>query len=292
MFSIEVPPLRWVCKKIARKSMAMVSEYSGMLTLSREFSSEPRVRVLTYHRFGDCPYDPFCVSADYFEQQMAFLAEHNLAISLEEFEKYLKGELTLKKDAVLITVDDGFQSLNKIALPILKKYALSAVAFITPTLIQEKGVVISHSDGLLEPYMDWQEVSKLAENNVAIGSHAWTHRSLGMLSEESVMEEAVLSRQALEDRLSQPVTSFAYPFGTKADFSDKTAEIIKEAGYSCAFTSQHGAAIRHINPYDLPRVKVEGGEALWVFRSLVKGGLDAWRLIDQTLWRLQANRNV
>ena len=38
----------------------------------------------------------------------------------------------------------------------------------------------------------------------------------------------------------------------------------------------------------LPRVKVEGGERMWMFRLLVRGGLDAWSLADRTLWRLQA----
>ncbi len=289
---MEVPPLRWSCKKIARKSMALGSQYSGSLAVAGLLSRQSGVRVLTYHRFGDCPYDPFCVSAEYFEQQMAFLAANKLAISLGEFEKYLQGELSLSKDAVLVTVDDGFQSMLKIALPVLKKYALPAVAFITPSLIQEVSSASGLSAGQPEPYMNWDEIRDLASNSVAIGSHAWTHRSLGILDEDEVMQEAVLSRQALEDRLSSKVTSFAYPFGTKADFNQRTARILEQAGYSCAFTSQHGSVKKQSDPYDLSRVKVEGGEALWVFRSLVKGGLDAWRVIDQTLWRLQASGNA
>jgi peptidoglycan/xylan/chitin deacetylase (PgdA/CDA1 family) len=289
---VDVPPFRWFCKKIARKSMALGSQYSGSLALAGYLSREPGVRVLTYHRFGDSPYDPFCVSAKHFEQQMAFIAKNHLAISFTDFEKHLKGELRLSKEAVLVTVDDGFQSLYKIALPILKKYAIPAVAFVTPSLIHDAVSMNRLSAGQPEPYMDWEEVIDLANNNVVIGSHAWTHRSLGTLDDNEVMEEAVLSRQALESKLSRPVTSFAYPFGTKADFNTKTFRILEEAGYICAFTSQHGAIKKQLNPYDLPRVKVEGGEAIWVFRSLVKGGLDAWRLIDQTLWRLQANRNA
>lgn len=285
---MEVPPLRWSCKKIARKSMALGSQYSGSLALAGWLSREATVRVLTYHRFGNLSYDPFCVSQEYFTQQMAYLAKHDLAISLEEFEQYLKGELSLSKDSVLVTIDDGFQSLYSIALPILKQFGIPAVAFITPSLIPETGAVNALAKDQPEPYMDWNEIRQLQNNNVTIGSHAWTHRSLGTLGADEIREEAVRSRQALEDELSQPVTSLAYPFGTRADFNNTTVKILEQAGYNCAFTSQHGASRKPFSPYELPRVKVEGGEAMWVFRSLLKGGLDAWRLFDQTLWRLQA----
>lgn len=288
---VEAPPLRWFCKKIARKSLALGTQYSGSLAIAGLLSREPGVRVLTYHRFGNKPYDPFCVSVTHFEQQMAYLAEHDIAISLAEFESYLKGESRLSENRVLVTIDDGYQSVFNAALPVLENYAIPAVAFITPSLIQDKNNPAVMPAVQHEHYMNWDEVTMLANNNVAIGSHSWTHRSLGALDENEVMEEAVLSRQSLEDRLSRPVTSFAYPFGTRADFNDRTVRVLEKAGYNCAFTSQHGAVKSRQDAYDLPRVKVEGGEAVWVFRSLVKGGLDAWRVIDQTLWRLQANSN-
>lgn len=292
MITMQFPPLRWTCKKIARKSMALCTRYSGSLAVSSFLSAQPVVRVLTYHRFGESEYDPFCVSARHFEQQMAYLAEHKLAISYADFENYLEGKLSLSRNVVLVTVDDGFQSLHSIALPILKQHAIPAVAFVTPGLIRDAGVLPGQPGTQPEPYLDWEEIMVLADNNIAIGSHSLTHQSLGSLDENEVIEEAVQSRRVLENRLSRPVHTFAYPFGTKADFNDQTARILREAGYSCAFTSQHGAVNEQLNPYMLPRVKVEGGEAIWVFRSLVKGGLDAWRLIDQSLWRLQANRNA
>ena len=37
-------------------------------------------------------------------------------------------------------------------------------------------------------------------------------------------------------------------------------------------------------------VKVEGGDASWMFRLAATGGMDAWRLVDDNLWRLQRVR--
>jgi hypothetical protein len=108
------------------------------------------------------------------------------------------------------------------------------------------------------------------------------------MSAEEAREEAGRSRTVLEDHLGAPVTSFAYPFGTRTDFNTTTAAILRRCGYTCAFTSQHGAIRAGSEPFRLPRIKVEGGEPLWMFRRLVRGGLDGWRWIDRALWRLQA----
>jgi hypothetical protein len=70
-----------------------------------------------------------------------------------------------------------------------------------------------------------------------------------------------------------------------------TADILKDNGYTYAFTSQHGTIGEGLDPYALPRIKVEGGERLWLFRLLLRGGLDAWRFVDHTLWKIQARRH-
>lgn len=270
--------------------MALGSCATGYVPVSILGRGDPKVRVLTYHRFGTAVRDPFCVSPSEFEAQVAYLADRKLVISLAEFENFLAGKETLPHGAVLLTVDDGFRSLYTTALPILKHYGVPAVAFVSPGLIGSRGTVSQefYSDPP-ENFLDWDQLGVLANSNVAIGSHAWTHRSLARLAPSEVVDEAVRSRDALEAKLGTQVGSFAYPFGTRADFSDTTADILKQSGYRCAFTSQHGPVRSGMEPFSLPRVKVEGGEGLWLFRLLVRGGLDGWRWVDKTLWRIQAS---
>jgi hypothetical protein len=59
------------------------------------------------------------------------------------------------------------------------------------------------------------------------------------------------------------------------------------AGYSTVFIAQHGTLRRGADLARLPRVKVEGGDPLWLFRWLCRGGMDGWKLFDDTLWKLQ-----
>jgi hypothetical protein len=130
---------------------------------------------------------------------------------------------------------------------------------------------------------------------MAVGSHAFSHRSLGKMPVEEARDEAKRSRERLEAEIGRPVLSFAYPFGTHGDFSPETDRGLADAGYRIAFHSQHGA----VRPGDLreggvfaslPRVKVEGGEGLWMFKLLAAGAMDGWRVVDRNLWRMQRVR--
>jgi peptidoglycan/xylan/chitin deacetylase (PgdA/CDA1 family) len=280
-------PLRWQIKKLTRKSMALGSWATGYIAAANA-CSEPVVRVLTYHRFGQVDCDPFCVDPSDFEEQMGYLADRRLAVSLAEFEEFVSGKTNLRPGSVMVTIDDGFRSLYTTALPILRHYAIPAVAFITTGLVRTgdvKSVVTPES----EDYLTWDELAVLLKSDVTIGSHGWTHKSFGNMSDPEIEEQAALSLKVLEQRLECPIKTFAYPFGRHVDFNARTAAILRRTGYHCAFTSQHGPIRSGMEPFCLPRIKVEGGEALWLFRLLVRGGMDNWRWIDRALWQWQAS---
>jgi peptidoglycan/xylan/chitin deacetylase (PgdA/CDA1 family) len=283
--------LRWMLKKVSRTAVARGSSLlADALPRGLAATSRP-VRALTYHRFGLSPRDPFCVSAEAFAAQMQELAKRGLAVSLAQLKSFLAGEVELPRDAVLVTVDDGFQSLRSVALPILRHFAIPAVAFVSAGLVRtQTGKGPIHADP--EQYLSWRDLELLVQHGVSIQSHGLTHRSLGRLALREARIELVRSRHLLQGRLGLPVDAFAYPFGTRADFNPAIARLVSEAGYQIAFTSQHGAIQRDGDLHTLPRTKVESGETVETFVSLVQGGLDAWRWIDRGLWRLQASRGA
>jgi peptidoglycan/xylan/chitin deacetylase (PgdA/CDA1 family) len=279
------PRVRWYLKKMARAGLAVST--GGWSSRNRRGGSagSPQLRVLMYHRFGNTPYDPFSVSLRDFEAQLAWLEERRLAVSLAQVEEFLAGTRTLPRGAVLITVDDGLQSLYTGALPLLRRYRIPAVAFVCAGLIE----AAYDETGLPERPVTWKQIAELRAAGVAIGSHAWTHRSLGRMPAAEMRDEAERSRRVLEQRIGVPVTAFAYPFGTRADYNATAAQIVRECGYTSAFTAQHGAVHPGLDRFTLPRVKVEGGEPWWMFALLCRGGLDGWKWVDRTLWRLQAS---
>jgi peptidoglycan/xylan/chitin deacetylase (PgdA/CDA1 family) len=271
---------RWVIKKSARYVAVLGSWLSGSLALRRALGRGPTVRVLTYHRFGDAHRDPWCVSAEQFEAQIKWLAEQGLAVSLDDIERFVRGEAPLKNGAVLVTMDDGFSSWLHIAAPILQKYRVPAVAYITTSFVGT-----THVSG--EPYMTWDEVKQLRAAGLTIGSHAHTHRSVAKLPPAEAQNEGRRSKELLEQHLGEPIHSFAYPFGMRTDESLATAQMLARCGYRTVFIAQHGVIRPGADLVRLPRVKVEGGEPLWMFKLLCRGGMDVWKLVDDTLWKLQ-----
>jgi peptidoglycan/xylan/chitin deacetylase (PgdA/CDA1 family) len=269
---------RWVAKKAARHALAI-----GAWPF-RSSPSASQIRVVTYHRFGDVPFDPFCVTARDFAAQMCWLAEHRLAVSIEDVERFVCSETSLPPGAVLVTIDDGCRSTLTHALPILIEHGIAAVAYVTAG-----GVGGARPSTHSEELLSWRELGRLAEGGVTIGSHGLTHRSLGRMTLDEARVEATRSRELLEQRLGCPVTTFAYPYGTRADYSDATHALLREAGYRTAFTSQHGSLRQGMMPLALPRLKVEGGDASWMFRRICEGCMDGWRHIDRALWRLQVH---
>jgi peptidoglycan/xylan/chitin deacetylase (PgdA/CDA1 family) len=276
-------------KKVARYSVAWGAWGTGWLALRRRCGRGPRVRVLMYHRFREVPYDPFSVSIAAFTRHMEWLARRGLAISLADLQAFLAGQRDLPDGSVLVTVDDGYRDFWSQAVPVLRRLGIPAVAFI-PT-----GEIVSDScegenvgeAGLDDARLSWEEVVALPSQGVTVGSHAWKHHSLGRMGRAQVYFQASQSRKELEARLRSPVVAFAYPFGTRADFNALTREVLREVGYACAFTAQHGAIRAGADPYALPRIKVEGGEGLWMFKLLVRGGLDPWGWVDRLVWRIQ-----
>lgn len=276
--TVSVP--RWLIKKAARTAMVLGSFVTGSLALRKLAGRGPTLRVLTYHRFGDAVRDPWCVSAAMFEQQMRWLAERKLAVSLDQVERFVRGEIDLPDGAVLVTMDDGFSSVLHIAAPIMQRHRIPSVAYVTTGFMGTTSV-----SG--ERYLSWDEVARLPAAGITVGSHAHTHRSIAQLDPQRAREEGLHSKALLEQHLDSSVRSFAYPFGMRPDESPATARMLSDCGYSTIFIAQHGTLRRGADPARLRRVKVEGGEPLWMFKLLCQGGMDAWRLFDDTLWKLQ-----
>lgn len=269
---------RWRIKKAARKAVVLGSFASSSIAV-RRLTGGTRVRAITYHRFGHADRDPWCVVPHAFDEQMRWLAEHKLAVSLDDVLRFARGEIQLASGSVLVTMDDGFSSVLTEAAPVLRRYRIPAVAFITTQAIGDPDA----GKGAGEAFLTWEQVAALSAAGVTIGSHGHTHRSMAKLSLDEVRVEGLQSRQLIEAHLGKGVTSFAYPYGMRNDESPATARILAECGYSTIFISQHGTIDQGVNPLRLPRIKVEAGEPLWMFKLLCEGGMDAWSLADKVL---------
>ena len=102
-----------------------------------------------------------------------------------------------------------------------------------------------------------EEVPELARGGlVEIGAHGLTHARLARLPAEDQRREIAESRRQLEEISGGRVSTFAYPFGGKSDFTERTASIVREEGFSAACAATPGAVREASDPWRLPRFHV------------------------------------
>ena len=268
---------RWLTKKLARHGVALGMMGSGALAAKARLDRAPVVRALMYHRFGDAIRDPWCVDTATFDKQMRWVAERGLAVSLEQLIAFVEGRGSVPKDAVLVTTDDGYRSVLTHMAPVLQCYGIPAVAYVTTSLLGSEDADRTKP----EPYLSWDEAARLPAFGVTLGSHAHTHSSLGQMSLEQVRSEGARSRELLRSRLGVKAESFADPYGMGPEHSQDTRRVLGEVGYSSIFVAMHGAIRQGADPLNLPRIKIEGGEGLPMFKLLCRGALDVWRVFDE-----------
>lgn len=210
------------------------------------------VPVLKYHgidtpNIGD---DTPKVSVENFEKQLAFI--HRMGykvITLEEYVKSVK-EHTRLKNAVVITFDDGYVDNYSNGLPILKKYGFPAAIF----LIEEK---IDKN----QRFLNLKQIKEMEKNGITFGSHTISHRYLpGIKNEGELRSEIFGSKALLEKRLTHKVDYFVYPIG---GFNAQIKELVEEAGYLAAFTTNRGPDKFNRDIYAIRRIKISDRDRYW-----------------------------
>ncbi len=108
-------------------------------------------------------------------------------------------------------------------------------------------------DGQLgdERMMDWRQVEALRDSGwVEIGGHTLTHPLLPNCTPDRVRRELTGCARELKDRLGLKFLAFAYPNGRT---TPRVEELVREAGFACAFTGSAGLNTRSTPTFQLGR---------------------------------------
>jgi peptidoglycan/xylan/chitin deacetylase (PgdA/CDA1 family) len=92
---------------------------------------------------------------------------------------------------------------------------------------------------------------------LSVGAHTISHSRLSQLSESSQWTEISGSKSILEQILGRPVYTFSYPFGGRNDYTDRTVEAVRAAGYRLACSNFEGTVGPKSDRFQLPRLHVE-----------------------------------
>ncbi len=191
--------------------------------------------ALMYHNIEAAPNPDTKEAAFYIDPQTfakqidALKAAGFTLINFEDLTAIYQGKQAAPKKPALITLDDGYLNNYTNAFPILKEKNAKASIFLTYNDI-----------GVKEKFLNWAQVLEMqASGLVSFGSHTLTHSRLRSLSTASALAELTESKTMLEEKLSRPVTAFAYPFGA-GGFDKRIRPLVFDAGYLFDFSTAKG----------------------------------------------------
>jgi peptidoglycan/xylan/chitin deacetylase (PgdA/CDA1 family) len=219
---------------------------------------KPFALTIYYHSVPDSQISQF-------EKQIKFLAGHYQVVAPTQIKSAL---LAANNPVVAITFDDGFISVFRNALPVLKKYGLPSSVFVPSGFIGKQcdWQMFGHGDD--EVLMTAEQIKAAALMNCEILSHTVTHSMLTSLSNEMLKEELVRSMQDLERILGRDVKVVSYPYGA---YDRRVRQAAKDAGYYLGFTIEPNLINQKTDDYEIGRFAVSAGDGLLKFKLKVSG---------------------
>lgn len=213
-----------------------------------------RFKILTYHGVPKSNPEDYEVSLKNFSYQMKILSDKGFnVIPLHEAIRRLY-DATIEPRTIVITFDDGHESIWENAIPLLKQYSFPSTVFI-PTGLVGKVDTFSGFKGIPRKLADWQTISHNQQNNeVSIGGHSITHCNLCNLSKQELEVEINASYEELSNRLGQNNYYFAYPFGLLNESVKNAVENSNYCGALCFGSVLSNS--QNTDPYLLKREKI------------------------------------
>lgn len=233
--------------------------------------------VLVYHHIQDpTKSDVSCTPAMFEEQMVAIKNAGFTPLTIPQTRSFLAGTLSEKiKKPVLITFDDGYESLYQYALPVSIKHQIPMVVFIVTSRIGQKPQFAK--------YLNEKQIKEMNDSGFwYFGSHSHNlhteslriYNAFGGGKINPVLEELradlVTSSKCLEKILGIPIEIIAWPYGKH---NNEYSLIARAVGYKMHFTSLYGYNEPGSNPYSIKRIPISARDTANTVLKKCKGKL-------------------
>ena len=229
----------------------------------------PDVSILVYHRFGPWVKDAMTVRTATFRWQLDYLKQHGYTIiPLRALISYLSGHASAPPPrSVVLTADDGHESVFTEMLPIVREYRVPVTLFIYPSAISNASYA-----------MTWEQLDTLYRTGLFdIESHTYWHPNFKTDKERLTPTayrafatmQLVKSRAVLRDKLQVEANLIAWPFGI---YDDELIAMARETGYIAGFTLERRMVTSRERIMALPRFLVTDSASGRAFASMLPQG--------------------
>jgi peptidoglycan/xylan/chitin deacetylase (PgdA/CDA1 family) len=214
-----------------------------------EDAEEPlRLPVVMYHHISPKAklWSDYVLSVDELESDLVYLKQNGYeSITMEQLYAWYDGGEELPERPVLITFDDGYESTEVYAEPLLKAYGFTGVVAVIGSVCQQYTDVPDHM--LDYSHMSWGAVAEMSRRGTfEVQCHTWNMHKLGARKgctkkagegsasyKETIRADFSLFLDRCEEYGVELCGGIAYPFGA---WCDDTREVARELGFRAAFT--------------------------------------------------------
>ena len=204
--------------------------------------------ILTFHTIDE-RHSVISFPPRVFRRAMARLHDSGYrTLNLLEAWEHLRQGAGFPSRALVITFDDGYETVYKEAFPVLQRYGMSATVFLTVGDRKTGNGRLPSLEG--RSMLSWSDIREMQRGRIDFGAHTLTHPDLTRLPLEQVQSEIFESKTVIENALSAPVDTFAYPFGR---YDERCREIVRQ-NFSLACSDELGVIKASSDRYALERV--------------------------------------
>lgn len=216
-----------------------------------------QIPIIGLHGIENQPGGRYEISAGAFDFLCGTLKQMGYeTITLNDlYNHYAKGT-KLPAKPVIITADDGYQSMYTVAWPILKKYNYKMTVFLITSYIGDTNSTRRNNDfdanvrGIPQrPMLIWPEVSQMSRYGCEFQSHSWSHNIMKDIPLESARNELIQSKKDIEIHTGKPVIFIAWPHSAT---SESVIGLLGQTGYAGALYWEGG--IQSLTAIDFARL--------------------------------------
>jgi peptidoglycan/xylan/chitin deacetylase (PgdA/CDA1 family) len=235
-----------------------------------------QIPIIELHGIENSPSGRYEISAGAFDYLCGTLKNMGYeTITLVDLYNHFAKGTKLPAKPVIITADDGYQSMYTTAFPILKKYKFKMTVFLITSYIgdNEKTRRLNDFDSGVEnipqrAMLTWPEIGQMNKYGCEFQSHSWGHTIMSNISIDNAKFELIQSKHDIEIHTGKPVIFIAWPHGAT---SDQVISLLPQVGYAGALNASGGVqSLTSIDFTRLNRVEIVSGIAPQAYAEVLR----------------------
>ncbi len=205
------------------------------------------VPIVMYHQITQksSRKGKYTVMLNQFEEDMKYIKEKGYkTITMTDLIEYVEGEKELPEKVIIVTLDDGFESVYEYVYPLMKELNMCAVASVVGEYTSFFTENPDHN--VLYSYMDWDEITTLAKSaEIEIQNHSYDlhksegeRRGISKKNNESVAaymtevgSDIMKMQNIIQEKTGYTPNTLTFPFGA---YKDETIDLAKDLGFKAA----------------------------------------------------------